>query len=170
MMKKNLFQLKQKKGVSIMVSYVLLIALAISLSIGVFFYLKLYLPSESPNCPDDISITIDEIKCSRNTLTSYVVDITLTNRGLFTIDSAYIKMGDADRIFKKSIYDPDGRLSSSCNSGLGLKPGESYCEILSVTGPIPSASQEISVEPLIYIDNEPVLCPKSIAVIKTDCS
>ena len=43
-----------KRGVSIMIGYVLLVVIAIGLSIAVYAYLKNYLPREKAECPQDI--------------------------------------------------------------------------------------------------------------------
>lgn len=154
-----------------MVGYVLLIALAVGLSVGVFFYLKLYLPSEKPKCPDDIAITIDDVGC-KNTGSFAYVDMNLTNRGLFTIDTAFIKIGDEERVFRTTINDVNDRLASDCNhQNIGLKPEDKYCKRLNYNYNAPLISvQEINVEPLIYIDNLPVLCTNAAAKKKVICT
>jgi hypothetical protein len=173
MMKKNL---SQRKGVSLMVGYVLLIALAIGLSVGVFFYLKLYLPPEDPKCPENVDISIDDVVCSISGSGGANVNIKLTNRGLFTIDSAYIKIGDADRIYKVQLNDVNLRLVSSgtiCgNSEIGLEPGEKYCEthVYLTQSPLNSVLQEISVEPLIFVENTPVICSNDVVKRNVVCT
>jgi hypothetical protein len=173
MKKRNLFQLNKlnKKAVSLMVGYVLLIALAIGLSIGVFFYLKLYLPSEKPKCPENVAISIDEVTCVISGSSS-TVTIDLTNRGFFKIDSAFIKIGDVDRVFKTTLNkdDVDNRLLSSCGDGeIGLKPNEKFCDNF-VYSESPIIEQEVTVEPLLYIDDEPVLCSEKIAKKRITCT
>ena len=170
-MKKNLFRLRlNKKGVSLMVGYVLLIALAVSLSLGVFFYLKLYLPSEKPDCPENVAITIDDAGCDDQGTVAYV-DINLTNRGFFTVDTAFIKIGEEDRVFRTTINNIDERLASVCNQqNIGLKPDERYCKRLIYThNTVLPSVQEVSVEPLIYIDNLPVLCSGAVVKKKVIC-
>jgi len=52
-------------------------------------------------------------------------------------------------------------ISSPCNNGeLELKPGDSFCGSFSYTGG--AGEREISVEPLLWVENKPVLCSKSI--------
>ena len=164
-MERNLL-LRDKKGVSLMIGYVLLIAMAVALSVGVFFYLKLHLPSQEPKCYEDVDLTIDELRCVRSTGSNYDVYINISNRGLFSVDSAYIKIGDVDRVFKNTLKDPqiltfwlEG--SNKCIFGNELKPGQKFCGKYSYS-PTPSTVQEITVEPLLYIDKQPVLCPGNI--------
>ena len=166
-----------KKADSLMVGYVILIAIAVALSTGVFFYLKLYLPKEKPTCSQDIDLVIDSLNCSyvelsgSNPVTSRV-EIKLTNKGLFNVDSAYIKIGDADRVFRTTLNDPpdEDRFTSECNNyELSLKPGAQFCKIYTYSS-VPVSLQEVTVEPLIWIDNVPVLCPQSIVTKKIYCS
>ena len=49
-----------KKGVSVIIGYVLLIAFAILISAGVYAWLKTYVPREPLNCPDGVSIFVKE--------------------------------------------------------------------------------------------------------------
>ena len=55
-----------RKGVSIMIGYVLLISIAVALSTAVFFYLKLYLPDEKPDCYQDINLVIEGVSPTGN--------------------------------------------------------------------------------------------------------
>ncbi len=160
-----------KSAESVMIGYVVLIAIAIALSTGVFIYLKLYLPSDKPECYQDIDLVIDSATCTVGQGISNV-NIEFTNKGLFSIDSAYIKIGDADRIFRTTLNDPDAdRMSSSCNnlgSDINLKPGAKFCKTY-VYSSAPTEIQEISVEPLLWIENIPVLCPEAIVRKKINC-
>ena len=57
-----LLQAKNKKGVSIMVGYVLLVVFAIILSVIAYQWIKTYVPSESLQCPDSgVSVSIKSL-------------------------------------------------------------------------------------------------------------
>ena len=159
-----------------MVGYVILIAIAVALSTAVFFYLKLYLPEDKPECSQDIDLIIDSLSCSYvqvsgGSPTTSVVDIKLTNKGLFSVDSAYIKIGDAERVFRTTLNDVDvDRMISSCNDfDIVLKPGAQFCKTYTYAS-APTIAQEVTVEPLVWIDNTPVLCPESIVTKKIYCT
>ena len=170
----NLFPLN-RTGVSLMVGYVLLIAIAVALATAVFFYLKLYLPAESSECYQDISLTIDSVRCVYNPVssgspTSSTVYINVTNKGFFSVDGAYIKIGDADRILRKDLNSPEEGFNSSCNNySTNLMPDSTFCGIFPYAK-TPSEIQEISIEPLIWMDNKPVLCPEAIVSKKIPCT
>lgn len=135
-----------------MVGYVLLIVIVIGLSIAVFAFLKLYLPEERPKCPDDISLIIDTT-CSNEEIT-----ITYTNKGLFSVDGALVRVGDIDRLAKE-LLNPDVFTFSEGP----LEPGGSVSEIyeyfFSAGEPV---TRELEIEPALFIDGEAVLCDGAI--------
>lgn len=153
-----------------MVGYVLLIAIAVALSTAVFFYLKLYLPDERPECDVDIRLTIDSVTCTTSSGFS-TIDLNVTNRGLFKVEGAYVKMGDYNRAFREDlnpVNDPTSLLSS-CNGNTGvLNPGEKFCKIYTKDG-VPTVSQEISVQPVVWIENKPVLCSNAVVSKTITC-
>ncbi len=154
-----------------MIGYVLLIVIAISLSTAVFFYLKLYLPDERPECEEDIRLTIDFASCvydATNFTTSSIVKLNITNRGLFKVDGAYVKIGDSNRAFKTDL-NPTLQLSSGCNDyNLSLNPSKTFCGTFSYAS-TPSIEQELSVQPVIFVNNEPVLCSNAVVAKKINC-
>ncbi len=159
-----------------MVGYVLLISIAVALSTAVFFYLKLYLPSEKQECYQDIKLIIDSASCRVNTGTggsssSSEVSINFTNKGLFNIPGVYIKVGEPDRIFKETINKPEDPLGSNCNgiNEVVLKPGAAFCEEYTYHSGS-SGIKEISVQPLIWIDNKPVICPDAVVTRNVVCA
>src|SRR3989344_3734074 len=130
MRRMNNLSLLNKKGVSVMVGYVLLIAIAVALSTAVFFYLKLYLPDERPECNVDVKLTIEELTCTLVGAQDSEIDIKIANKGLFNVDGAYIKIGDPDRAFKENLNSLDNLalVNSPCNPGTSaLIPGDRFC-------------------------------------------
>jgi hypothetical protein len=77
-----------KKGLSIVVSYVLFVGIAVGLSIIVYSWLKSYVPKESLECPDGVSIAISQITYESATKR---LNLTLRNNGRFSIDGFYIR-------------------------------------------------------------------------------
>jgi hypothetical protein len=80
--------LKNKKGLSIIVSYVLLIGISIGLSIIVYTWMKTYVPKESLECPDGVSLSISRLTYESATK---ILNITFRNNGRFSIDGFYIR-------------------------------------------------------------------------------
>jgi len=54
---------KKKKGVSIMIGYILLISMAAAISVFVYGWVKTYVPKDISECPDGTSLSIKEISC-----------------------------------------------------------------------------------------------------------
>ncbi len=155
-----------------MIGYVILVAAAIGLSTAVFFYLKLYLPSENPKCYEDIDLVFENVTC-RIVPNNAEIFVNFTNRGLFNVDTAYIKFGEADRVVRTILNDPPEQsfLSSDCNNlSNKLKPGEYFCKTFNYNSQVSIGKiYEVSVEPMMWIDNTPVLCPDSIVTKKIMC-
>jgi hypothetical protein len=163
-MERNLL-LKDKKGVSIMVGYVILIVIAISLSVAVFAYLKLYLPEKEPDCPEDVILAIDSVTCRDSNGDGWFdIDVTLSNRGFFSVDGAFIRMGEVGRIFKKLLNEnPIGLFVGE--PGNELAPGQGWSsgvQTLALEISDYTVLQEIEVEPLILIEGRAILCESAV--------
>jgi hypothetical protein len=78
-------QVKSKKAVSVIIGYVLLVSFAVVIGLIVFQWMKTYVPQEDLNCPDGVSIFIENYTCSGNSL-----EITLKNNGKFSIGGYFI--------------------------------------------------------------------------------
>ena len=78
--------MKNKKGVSIIIGYVLLIVFAMIIGTIVYNLIKTYVPKDVPECPESVSIFIKEINYVGNSL-----NITIINNGLFDIAGYFIR-------------------------------------------------------------------------------
>lgn len=77
-----------KKGVSAMVGYVLLIVIALSISVLVYGWVKYQLPKQQKECPEDVSLIVEKYDCTADKQ----INLTLSNKGYFTIDGFYIRV------------------------------------------------------------------------------
>ncbi len=75
-----------KKGVSVVVGYVLLITFGIIISVIVYSYLKSFVPSDTPACPDGVSIFVRNYSYD---CTTGVLNLTLENNGKFNINGYF---------------------------------------------------------------------------------
>jgi hypothetical protein len=123
-----------------MVSYVLLIIMAIGLSVIVFAFLSVYVPKEKPECKEDVHVAITKTLCNMSN-TNQTLTLELTNKGLFTFDAAYIRMAPAGREVTFLINDPEKNLGGSVRgfqlyapgaTKPGLPPGAQYTRIYSL--------------------------------------
>jgi hypothetical protein len=85
--------MNNKKGVSIMVGYVLLVTLAIVMGGIIYVWMKSYVPVDKVGCPDGTSFVVTgyDYECSNLTR----INVTIKNNGLFGIAGFFIK-GDTN--------------------------------------------------------------------------
>ncbi len=77
----------KKRGVSVVIGYVLLISFAVVMGIIVYNWMKSYVPREDLKCPEDTSIFIQEYNC-----TTQQLNLSLKNNGKFNIGGFYIRV------------------------------------------------------------------------------
>ena len=131
--------LQTKKGVSIMIGYVLLVTFAVIMSVIIYSWMKTYIPTETLEAPEGVSMFVKEYQVSGDELS-----LTLKNNGRFSIGGYFITVSNDST---KDIATID--ISSGITSGgvalnpgvkfLGqddnpLKPGEEVSNTFDVTG------------------------------------
>lgn len=91
MVKCMLKQIKNKKGVSLMISYVLLIAIVIGLSIGIYAWFRIIASDIKPaiDCKEGTSLIINNYTCN-----SSGISFELKNNGRFNINGFILSVGD----------------------------------------------------------------------------
>lgn len=77
-----------KSGVSEMVAYVMLIVIALTVSVGVYSFLKSYVWKPTEKCNDGVSLVIDQYWCD---YAKKEINITFKNMGNFNIDGFWIR-------------------------------------------------------------------------------
>ncbi len=77
-----------RKAVSEMIGYVLLIAIAIAISLIVYTFVKAYVPVMSEACPDETKIIIENYTCLEryNGGADKVLRLSTRNQGLHTVE------------------------------------------------------------------------------------
>jgi len=148
--------LQDKKGLSIMIGYVLLVAIAIIMSMIVYQFIKTYIPREALECPGGVSVFIKETKydCVTNKL-----EVTVKNNGLFSVAGYFIhattseeqelatedlsgKIDSGGKVYsnsvvfvlgKENVLSPDGEKKTIFDlSGLGFDLGNHKIELIPV--------------------------------------
>lgn len=69
-----------KRGISVMIGYVLLITFAIVMSVVVYNWMESYVPKEKVKCEDGVSLIVKNYNCDSSEL-----NITLLNNGRFSL-------------------------------------------------------------------------------------
>ncbi len=163
-----------KKAVSLMIGYVLLIVLAVGIAGAVYSFLKFYLPdTEIKECPNDVSLIISNASCDGE------LKIELHNKGFFSIDGAYVKAGAVGKVAKDTLCFTDQTgTGGTCNilfegqalvggdgsqtvKKSGLKPGEIVQPGFKSFTP-KEEEIEIEIEPVIYVEDKLTACRNAI--------
>lgn len=151
---------KDKRAISEIVSYVLIIVISLSLAVGVFSWMKLYIKEPPKECSEDVSIVIYDYICNSSTK---MIDITFENRGLFKIDGFFIHASnktDATEATQKlnleevifpSPMQPEEKVTKEFR----------FAQIGNIT--------LISIEPFKLIDKKKVACQKGFFKQKINC-
>ncbi len=82
-----------KKAISIMVGYVLLITISVIMGAIVYKWMKSYVPQETIECPEGVSIFIKELTCDVQG-NEYFLNLSLVNNGRFNINGYFIKSAE----------------------------------------------------------------------------
>lgn len=82
-----------KKGVSVLIGYVLLISFVIVISVVVYQLLKTYVPTEIGECPSGTSIILKEYECDDRLL-----NLTIQNKGLFNVGGVFVHVSTNENI------------------------------------------------------------------------
>ncbi len=154
-----------KKGLSEIVSYTLLVVIAVGLSIAVYSYLSAYAPKDKPSCTQDVSLVISDAWCSFGNPST--LNLTILNKGLFKVDAAYIRFAAANRTVKSLINENDLYF---LGSNVGLNPGNSVSKQYATTIPNSPGLYGIEIEPAVVVNNQLTLCPNSIIDQLIKCS
>jgi hypothetical protein len=111
-MRKRMFQ--NKKAISPIISYALLIGISISVSVLIYQWVSSYTPRETSECPNGVSLIVSSYDYDS---TADTLDFTLRNRGRFNLDGYFIRASE-------NVGDlPTIDLSSDLTSGQGESEG-----------------------------------------------
>lgn len=109
-----------KKGVSVMIGYILLIALAVVMSVIVYQWLKTYVPKDTAKCPDGVAVFVQKSKytCTGTGADqrSVKLELTLKNNGRFSIAGYYIHVTDKEDQ-ELAVIDISGKIDSDEGAG-----------------------------------------------------
>ena len=157
-----------KKGVSLMVGYALLIVIAIALAAIVYPYLKsIGVPIEKVECNPDISLSIENISCNR---AGRSLSFNLLNRGLFNVTGVYIRFAEAERSIRPQINTGKELYLTGLVNPAPLGPGQETPTRTYPTGNLPSGkSFVLEVQPAIFKKSVLVPCSNKIITQSVEC-
>ncbi len=155
--------LNNKKALSEVVGYTILIVIAISLSVLVYAFLRNYIPKEAPTCEEDLNLIVQNYACKGNML-----NLTLLNKGLFKADAVYLRFGNSSQKIKDQINKDNFLLYGSDNRP-GLNPQESSSSTYVIPPANSLTNYELELEPAVIINKKIVVCEKSIITQPIRC-
>jgi len=119
-----MLQFHNKSGVSIMIGYVLLVVGAIFMGGIVYGWLQSYVPQDTLECPDGVSLFIKDVECSPEGRI-YKMNLSVSNNGRFSVDGYFIKASyyEVQEIATVDIS-KDLIAGGNANAGLVLFPGK----------------------------------------------
>jgi hypothetical protein len=170
---------RDRRGVSVMVSYVLLISIAIIMGITIFGWLKLVANVEPVvSCEDGTSLTIEEIDCI-NSGEGKLLNLKIKNNGRFSVHGFFVSVGsEANEVPTVSIIpiSPSSSIPPIAGKYVfasALKPDESvdtlfsdqYKDSVGVNN-IDFLINRVGIQPFILVDGNEVACEN--AVVRQD--
>jgi hypothetical protein len=108
----TIFLTKNRKGLSVVIGYVLLISISIVMSIIVYQWLKTYVPKDVVACPEGTSIFIKDVyyDCTGNFL-----NVTIKNNGKFSINGYFIHVSNITDLEALATIDIASRITEGGN-------------------------------------------------------
>lgn len=151
-------KMENKKAISELIAYVLLVSLSIALSIAVYSWLRAYAsPTTLKACPDGVSVIIQDYICDKGNIT-----INISNKGLFKIDGYIFRINNETDVNGNPVGLPVKNIAKGPVILLSpLNPGEitssswkykqEYTRIV-----------EMEIEPFRIEGKKNILCDKAV--------
>jgi len=155
-----------KRAVSILVSYVLLITITLSLSVLVYNWLKFYVSDEEiPECSSNVNIVIQDSACVPNVVVEGEVtvpgnlQITLKNKGLFNVSGFNLRVHDREGA-EFGFYTFDKR-------GVPMAPGEEYNQTYNFSDVLDADYLNYNLETITIVEVQPFILEDGEVVCKS---
>ena len=170
-------KLKDKKAVSPMIAYVLLIVIGISVAFLVYQWLKLQIPNQSEKCSEDVRIIIKSYECNNQ---ANKINLIFQNKGLFNIDGVYVRYSDQPDGVPAEGLKPSGSSNSLTNPDRGflyfgvgipnpLPPDKTYNQTFDY-GSLGGNIAKVQVQPFVLSEeNKIILCSENTITDKVSC-
>ena len=155
--------MRQKKAVSEMIAYVLLIVIVLTMSVLVYTWMRKQVPVVSQECEENIALLIDNYNCFNGML-----NITVINNGFFNINGFYVRTSNESEGL--AINTLDGVTTPTINGQVYFKEkfkiGESFRALFNYTkyGKI----VKIEIEPYLVKEKKIILCNNRVVNIKAE--
>lgn len=174
--------IKNKKGISVMVGYILLVVFILGISALVFQWLTSYVPGESLNCPDGASLFVNQ-----TTFTDPTLSVSLINTGTFNLRGYFIHIKEAESediaardissyldvetsggagLTSNSVFFADEETGDAKNND--FTPGETETHYFDLTGSGISSIYSVQVTPTRFEETDGVITYTSCVNARTE--
>jgi len=181
--KKRIKCKRSKKAISEIISYVLLIAIALGISVGVYAWMSTRIPMVSESCPEDVSLYVKSYNCSNSGCSSgSCLNLIIKNNGNFNVDGFFIRTSNnistipaTGLEYTNFNYDDSSNFKETGrfyfkmeDNGYGesLKPGNESVLVFDH----PSIIKKIQIEPFVESTNSLQICTDAMINIEVDPS
>lgn len=152
---------QDKKALSEIVGYVILILIAITLSLLVYGFMKNLLPKFSQECPSEISLAVDDYACD---VVEKKIALDIKNTGTYNVEGFIIKAKNKTEGLAINPLEQIGSLGEqgSVFTEPILKPGEIQAYEFSYARH--RRIEQIEIEPFKIIPKQaaPALCKEAV--------
>ena len=164
------YRKKSKKGVSEIVSYVILIVIAVGLSVLVYGYLKKLANPPPEFCEEDIQLVVDSYNCTISAGQTTVA-LDFKNKGLFKVDAVFVRMGNQSKEVLQQINRYQEYLTNSSGSSVVLQPGEVIRQRYITSDPeiTDSGDYKLEIQPATRSKKGLALCDKAVIAQTISC-
>jgi len=164
-----------KKAVSEIISYVLLIVIALGISAAVYQWMSVRIPDVSETCPEDVSLYIKNYNCNESVCSSgKCLNLTIKNNGNFNIDGIFMRASNNTLTIPATGLRCD--FSEACESSFDETGMVYFTMVAEYLKPL-EPNQEINlifnyenIVPLEKIQIEPFLVSKSSMQMCSDAT
>ena|SRR3989338_2583294 len=171
----RLLSIVNKRAVSEMLSYVLVLIIVIGLSVAVYSYLQLQAPKTRASCGNDVLLIVDPADTTCVIMNNGDVQITalLENRGKRGISGAYIRIGPPGTSIRTLLNEEDIFFSFIPESQSSeLFPGKTfrYMATLVDFDFVAEGTNFLEVQPILGEPNNVVICEEATLAQKIQCT
>jgi len=160
---------RDKRAVSEIVGYTILIVIALAMAGMVYSFLRVYVPQAQPECEEDINLIVQDYSCS----VADGINLTILNKGLFKADAAYLRLGSPNSKIRQQINTNEILFTRVYGDygGYGLNPGEKFFKNYPISSVINgSGTYVLEVQPAMLINNKYILCTKAFITQAIECA
>jgi len=154
--------MKNKKAVSLMLSYVILISIVIGLSVGVYAWLKtMSVSPEAVDCSEGTSVILEDYTCHPD---GYI-ELNLKNNGRFNVTGIILSVGDNPQQVPITYLIPQitgGVIEGHYQFPTPLKPGQNAIAVFTNKEyDVNRVEQEINFQNIEVIQIQPFIIQNS---------